>query len=41
MDKDKTGQWDAHTGGMEGQGDIIFIACVLWLGRGPCLNIVI
>lgn len=41
MDKDKTGQWGANNGGMEGHVGVIFIACVLWLGSGPCLNIVI
>lgn len=41
MDKDKKGQWGANTGGMRGTVDVVFIACELWLGAGPCLNIVI
>lgn len=34
------GEQGAKRGGMEGGGVVVFIACVLWLGSGPCLNIV-
>lgn len=37
----RRGQQGANSGGMKGQVVIVFIACVLWLGSGPCLNIVI
>lgn len=34
------GDQGAKSGGMKGGVVVVFIACVLWLGSGPCLNIV-
>lgn len=38
--KIRGGEQFAKRGGVEGGSVVIFIVCVLWLGSGPCLNIV-